>query len=264
MVQINSQNDRYVSTALVRGLEILKLFNTDTPRLTLIEIAEEMGVNRTVPYRLVYTLEKTGYLQQDKKTKQYSLTPKVLELGFAYLKSLQLPEIAQPYLQQLRDKLGFSVHLGILDDKEVVYVARAGANDSRPTSLNVTIGSRLPVHATSLGKVLLAYQSKEVIEEKLYGSELEAYTNFTKTSLHDLQHELKEIKERGYALSREEFEIGMRSIAVPIFGRNRKVMAAINIAASASVIREDSLENEVLNELKTVAHQLSAYYGNVT
>src|SRR5690606_35237926 len=98
------EKERYNANALVRGLEILKLFNEDRPTLSLVEIAKELNVSRTVPYRLLYTLQSLGYLDQDENSKRYSLTPQVLELGFSYLSTLKLPEIAQPYLETLRDE----------------------------------------------------------------------------------------------------------------------------------------------------------------
>ncbi|WP_221563076.1 IclR family transcriptional regulator [Pseudalkalibacillus sp. A8] len=255
----NEEKDRYLSNSLVRGLEILKMFNEDKPTLSLAEIANNLGVSRTTPFRLLYTLQTMGYLYQDENTKRYELSPKVLELGFAYLNGMQLPEIARPYLEELRDKTGASVHIGILDGREVAYIARVPGKGV--TTINVTIGSRLPAHATSMGKILLAYQPKEDLKNFLYGTELQPFTEQTKTEIMELQKELKNIRQRGYSISNEEFENGIRSIAAPIFNNKGSVIASVNVVAPVTVLDDDLSEEVVLPALRKTANQLSAISG---
>jgi IclR family transcriptional regulator, pca regulon regulatory protein len=253
-----TDKDRYLSNSLIRGLEILKMFDASTPTLSLVEIATRMGVSRTVPYRFLYTLQHMGYLFQDETTKRYQLTPKVMDLGFAYLNTMQLPDLARPYLEKLRDQTGASAHMGILDGAEVVYVARAATSTSFST-LNVMIGSRLPAHATSMGKVLLAFLSEEKLQAMSESINLPSFTSQTKTMLADLKKELAEIRSKGYAVSKEEFEIGICSVAVPIFDRDGGIIAAINVAAPTSVLNPDILESEVVPVICETSKALSGY-----
>lgn len=252
------EKDRYLSNSLIRGLEILRMFDASTPTLSLVEIAAKMGVSRTVPFRFLYTLQHLGYLYQDEVTKRYQLTPKVMDLGFAYLNTMQLPDLARPYLEKLRDQTGASAHMGILDGNEVVYVARAATSTSFST-LNVMIGSRLPAHATSMGKVLLAFLSEEKMQALSENTNLPSFTTQTKTMLLDLKKELEEIRKKGYAISKEEFEIGICSVAVPIFDRDGGILAAINVAAPTSVLNPDMLETEVVPVICETAKALSGY-----
>ncbi|WP_421617557.1 IclR family transcriptional regulator [Brevibacillus sp. TJ4] len=254
----NPEKDRYLSNSLIRGLEILKMFDASTPTLSLVEIAARMGVSRTVPFRFLYTLQYLGYLQQDEVTKRYQLTPKVMELGFAYLNTMQLPELARPYLEKLRDQTGASAHMGILDGNEVVYVARA-ATSTNFSALNVMIGSRLPAHATSMGKVLLAFLSEEKLKSFYDSVSLPSFTSQTKTMIDDLKKELEEIRQNGYAISKEEFEIGICSVAVPIFDRDGVIVAAINVAAPVSVMRPEIMETDIIPAVVETAKALSGY-----
>ncbi len=255
----SEEKDRYLSHSLVRGLEILQMFDVETPTLSLAEISSRLHVGRTVPYRLLYTLQAMGFISQDENTKRYELSPKVLNLGFSYLTTLQIPDISKPYLEQLRDRTGASAHLGVLDGKEIVYVLRVAARGI--TSLNVSIGSRLPAHATSIGKCLLAYQPNERLNELLYGSELQPFTNQTKTKVLELRTELTSILENGYAMSKGEFESGIHSIAAPIFDRSGTAVAAINIAAPKSFLNEEFISAVALNEVCKTALLISEYFG---
>ncbi|MFM1653160.1 IclR family transcriptional regulator [Brevibacillus sp. B_LB10_24] len=253
------ENDRYSSNSLVRGLAILRLFHAGQPTMSLAEIASQLGVSRTSPFRLLFTLQSLGYLHQDENTKRYELTPKVLELGFAYLNSLQLPDIARPYLERLRDETGASTHIGVLDGREVVYVARVPARGV--TTITVTVGSRLPAHATSLGKSLLAFQSEEQIKEMLIDAELQPYTTQTKTMINDLLQELEVIRKQGYSLSNGEFESGIRSIAAPIFDNAGDVIAAVNVAAPEAILPDEFLRVFALPAILEAAEQLSSFFG---
>lgn len=255
----NEENNRYNANSLIRGLEILTFFNGDEPTLTLAEIANKLGVSRTVPYRILYTLQSYGYLHQDEKTKRYSLTPKVLELGFAYLSTLKLPEIAQPYLEQIRDEMGTSCHLSILDGHEVVYIGSAPARGV--SAVNVNIGLRLPAHATANGKLLLSFQTKDKLSQIFYQPNLNPFTDRTQTVFADLEQELNIIHQKGYSISKGELHRGIQSIAAPIFDRSGEIMAAINIVAPDSALTDDFIENIALPKLLDTAQKLSSYMG---
>lgn len=253
------EKERYNANSLVRGLEILKLFSEERPTLSLVEIAKELDVSRTVPFRLLYTLQTLGYLHQDENTKRYSLTPKVLELGFAFLSTLKLPEIAQPYLEKLRDEIGASCHLSILDGHEVVYVGSAPARGV--SAVNVNIGLRLPAHAVANGKVQLAYQPQDRLNQLLYGSNLKPFTERTQTDFVDFQEELASIREKGFAITKGELHHGIQSVAAPIFDRNGTVMAAINVVATETIFHSEYIEKIALPKVLETSRILSGFMG---
>jgi len=255
----NGEKEKYSANSLVRGLEIIKLFNEEHPSLSLSEIAKKLGVSRTVPYRLLYTLQSIGYLTQDENTKQYSLTPKVLELGFSYINSLKIPEIAQPYMESLRDEIGASCHLSILDGHEVVYVGSAPVRGV--SAVNVNIGLRLPAHATANGKLLLAYEPKESLMQLFHVSNLTPYTDKTLTTPGEFMDQLEKIRQNGYSMTSGEFHQGIHSIAAPIYGRTGKVLAALNIVATELSYQEDFMNKVALPKLLDVSVLLSNYMG---
>jgi IclR family pca regulon transcriptional regulator len=255
----SSDNEKYSANSLVRGLEILKLFNEEQPSLALSEIATHLNVSRTVPYRLLYTLENMGYLTQDKNTKRYSLTPKVLELGFSYLNSLKFPEIVQPYMEALRDEIAASCHLSILDGREVVYVGSAPIRGV--SAVNVNIGLRLPAHAIANGKLLLAYQSEDTLKNVFQISNLTPYTDKTLTSPGEFLKELEVIRQNGYAQTNGEFHPGINSVAAPIFDRTGKILAALNVVATESIYHDNFINEVALPKLLEVSHLLSNYMG---
>ncbi|GIN20423.1 MAG TPA: HTH domain-containing protein [Bacillus bacterium] len=250
------EKEKYSANSLVRGLEILKLFNADNPTLSLSEISKSLGVSRTVPYRLLYTLQSMGYLDQDENTKRYSLNPKVLEIGFAYLNSLKLPEIAQPYIEKLRDELGTSCHLSILDGQEVVYIGTAPVRNV--SIINVNIGTRLPAQALANGRVLLAYQQEERLMDKL--KSLDAGSTATK-DITTFQKELEVIRKQGYALTEGDFLPGVHSAAAPIFDYTGSIKAALNVVASEPLFHENFLEKVALPKVVEAAKELSGHLG---
>lgn len=255
---VQEEKDRYISNSLIRGLKILMMFSEENPSLSLTQIASKLGVSRTTPYRLVYTLQTMGYVRQDENTKRYELTPKVLELGFTYLNTLHLPEISRPYLEKLRDETGSSTHIGILDGQEVVYIARVPGKGIS-TILNVTVGSRLPAHATAIGKLLLAYQKPGDLEGILHDIELKLFTKQTKTQMLELHQELAEIREKGYSISNEELESGIYSLAAPIFDAQGNVVASVNIVAPVTMLRDEFIKETALPVLLQTAKQLSPF-----
>ncbi|MCY8939358.1 IclR family transcriptional regulator [Peribacillus frigoritolerans] len=259
MASEEKEKEKYSANSLVRGLEIIKLFNEVQPSLSLSEIAKQLGVSRTVPYRLLFTLQNIGYLSQDEHTKRYSLTPKVLELGFSYLNSLKFQEIVQPYMETLRDEIGASCHLSILDGQEVVYVGSAPIRGV--SAVNVNIGLRLPAHALANGKLLLAYQPKELLMQMFKISNLTPYTDKTLTTPGEFQKQLDSIRQNGYSMTSGEFHPGIRSVAAPIFDRTGKVLAALNVVATESAYQEDFIDKIALPKLLEVSRQLSVYMG---
>ncbi|QQK74454.1 IclR family transcriptional regulator [Salicibibacter cibarius] len=232
---------KYSANSLARGLEIITLFNEETPTLSLAEIAKKLGVSRNVPYRLLYVLQSIGYVEQDESTKRYNLTPKVLELGFSYMNSMEFPKIAQPYLEGLRDELGATCHLSILDGQDVVYVGTAVVRGV--STINVDIGMRLPARSTANGRLLMAFT--------------DPYSEYTK----GLEKEIETIREQGYAITEGDFHPSISSVAVPIFYRTGQIMAAINVVVTDTDFPVGFINDVALPKALEVVKTLSNYTG---
>jgi IclR family pca regulon transcriptional regulator len=252
-------DDRYIVGALVRGLDVLRCFDREHPTLSLGDVARKLGWGRTEPFRFLYTLESLGYLRRDPATKRYELAPKVLEIGFAALANLQLPELAQPFLERLRDETNASAHIGILDGKDVVYVGRAASRAILRSTIHV--GSRLPAHATAIGKMLLAGKSSAELDTWLADNELERYTAHTLAGMRALLEELARIRERDYAFSNQEFEFGIRSIAAPVRDVRGETIAAINVSAPADALAATIVEDTIVPAVRAAARDLSQACG---
>jgi IclR family pca regulon transcriptional regulator len=252
-------DDRYVVGALVRGLDVLRCFDREHPTLSLGDVARLLGWRRTEPFRFLHTLESLGYLRRDAVTKRYELTPKVLEIGFAALANLQLPELAQPFLERLRDRTNASAHVGILDGKDVVYVGRAASRSILGSTIHV--GSRLPAHATAIGKMLLSALSAEGIATWLEANGLTRYTVHTLAERRAFLGELEHIRKSGFAVSNQEFEFGIRSVAAPIRNGNGETIAAVNVSAPADALSPASIAETIVPAVRATAAELSQAYG---
>ena len=252
-------DDRYLVGGLMRGLDVLRCFDREHPSLSLGDVARLLGWRRTEPFRFLHTLESLGYLRRDPASKRYELTPKVLEIGFSALANLQLPELAQPYLERLRDRTNGSAHVGILDGKEVVYVGRAASR--LIVGSNIHVGSRLPAHATAIGKALLASQSESWLRDWLAHNELVRYTIHTLAETRRFLAELQQIRTLGYAISNQEFEFGISSIAAPIFNGSGETLGALNVSAPAAAFSADGVRDIVVPAVREAAAELSQAYG---
>ncbi|MFC4056134.1 IclR family transcriptional regulator [Actinomadura syzygii] len=210
-----------------RALAILELFNERRPELTTSEIASLTELNRATAYRFCQTLLNLGYLEE---TQSRTFRPglKAISLARAALSSRELSEMARPYLQRLRESTGETVNMALLSGAEVVYVARLLNDDL--LALRLFVGSRLPVHATSLGRAILAFLPREEVEQILGGGELEAVTQYTITDLGKLTQELDRVRSRGYSLNDEEMVLGIRGVGAPVFDASDRPIAAINVS----------------------------------
>jgi IclR family transcriptional regulator, pca regulon regulatory protein len=252
-------DDRYLVGGLMRGLDVLRCFDRDHPTLSLGDVARQLGWRRTEPFRFLHTLESLGYLRRDAVTKRYELTPKVLEIGFSALANLELPELAQPYLERLRDRTNGSAHVGILDGKDVVYVGRAPSRSILSSTIHV--GSRLPAHATAIGKTLIAAKSDAWITEWLATHDLMRYTAHTLAETRTFLAEIAEVRRRGFAVSNQEFEFGIRSVAAPIRNGSGETIAAINVSASADALTASNRDGIIVPAVRETALELSQAYG---
>lgn len=237
---------------LERGLMVIRSFQ-DSPSLTISEAAVRSGLSRPVTRRVLLTLENLGYATL--KDGRFSLTTKILSLGYSYLSSHNIWEIAQPYLEQLSKKVDESSSLSILDHTHVIYVARVSVNKIMNYSLGV--GTRLPAHATSPGKLLLAYLPEDKLDYYFEQAELRAITEKTITSETQIREELKRIRENGWALSHDQLELGLISIAAPVRDIRGKIVAAVNCPTHSGRVDIHKVMNEYLPLVLETAEQIS-------
>ena len=221
--------------SLARGLAVIRAFDAEHPELALSEVARRTDMPPAAARRFLRTLEALGYVRASGRI--FALTPRVLELGFSYLSALSLPETMQPHLERLSRAVQESVSAAVLAGTEIVYVARVPTR--RIMTVGITIGTRFPAHATSMGRVLLASLPEEAVASVLAQDPPRALTGRTIVDTDDLLAELGRVKEQGWALVDGELEIGLRSVAVPVHGRDGSVVAAVNVSTSAT---RDSLE----------------------
>lgn len=223
--------------SLDRGLAVIRAFDGEHPRQSLSDVARRTGLTRAAARRFLLTLAELGYVRTDGRL--FALTPRVLELGYAYLSSLSLPEIAQPHLEALVREVQESASVSVLDGPDVVYVARVPT--SRIMTVAITIGTRLPAYATSMGRVLLAALPADERERVLASSPAQPLTDRTITDPAALARELDAVRAAGYCVVDQELELGLRSISVPVRDRSGEVVAAANVstrAGSRDVVRE--------------------------
>lgn len=227
--------------SLARGLSVIRAFDAEHAELTLSDVARRAGITRAAARRFLLTLESLGYVAPSTGSgngRAFRLTPRVLELGFSYLSSLSLPEIVQPHLEALSREVDESVSAAVLDGADIVYIARVPTR--RIMSVRITIGTRFPAFATSMGRVLLAGLPGSAADAALAASALPPLTERTLTDPAVLHDELTRVREQGWSLVDGELEPGLRSIAAPLHSRDGRVVAALNVSTSAT---RDSVEH---------------------
>jgi IclR family transcriptional regulator, pca regulon regulatory protein len=258
-----SSSDAGFSQSLERGLAILSAFKPGRPLLGSSELAREIGLSRSTAHRYVASLAMLGYLQQDPLTRKYRLGPRVLDLGFSAINSMEIREISAPYLQQLSDETGHTVNMAILDDSDIVYVerCRSSRQGQRDIDLNLHVGSRLPAYCTSMGKVLLAFLPDDEQAELIERIELSPRGPNTLTARRALLSELARVREAGLAINNEELAYGLRSIAAPVRSRSGEVAAAINLAAHRSMVSMEDLVARLSPAVKRTAEHISERIG---
>lgn len=244
--------DDYVS-ALARGLEVIRAFSRAEPRMTLSEVAERTDMHRAAARRILLTLVREGYAAAEGK--HFRLRPKILELGFSALSSLEICDIAQPTLNQLAEKLQESCFAAVLDGGSTVYVARASAR--RVINVGINVGNRAPAYAGSTGRVLLSGLSEQALDAYLAGVKLEKLTPHTVTSKVKLRGIIAETRRQGWSIVDQELEVGLRSISVPIRDRAGGVAAALNVCCPSSRVTPEDMRGRILNELRESAEQIS-------
>jgi IclR family transcriptional regulator, pca regulon regulatory protein len=240
--------------SLARGLAVIRAFDADNAELTLTEVAKATGLTRAAARRFLYTLVELGYVRTDGK--RFSLRPRILELGYAYLSSLSLPELAMPAMERLVEQVRESSSMAVLDGEDVVYVARVPTK--RIMSVAISVGTRFPAYATSMGRVLLAHRDPEWLASYLAAAKLEPLTSRTVTDPNQLRELLDQVRTDGYCLVDEELEEGLRSIAAPIRDGSGQVVAAINVSAHISRGPTEVIKEELLPPLLETAELISS------
>jgi IclR family pca regulon transcriptional regulator len=240
--------------SLARGLAVIRAFSAAQPALTLSEVARSTGLTRAAARRFLLTLADLGYVRSDGR--RFSLTPRVLELGYAYLSSLSLPEVADPHLERLVAEVRESASVAVLDGEDVVYVARVAT--SRIMRVTINLGTRFPAYCTSMGRVLLAALPPDDLETYLARTELRRLTSHTIVLPAALRTELDRVRTRGWAMVDQELEAGLRSIAAPIHDRSGRTVAAVNISTHASRTTMPQMERDLLPPLLTTAAKIEA------
>ncbi len=234
--------------SLERGLAVIRAFDAEHSEMRLSEVAAATGLTRAAARRFLLTLVELGYVRVDDG--RFSLRPRVLDLGYAYLSSLSFAEIAQPHMEVLVRKLNESSSISVLDDTDVVYVVRVPTH--RIMTITLAVGTRLPAFATSMGRVLLSQLPAEELEQRLARIEMRKLTPHTLTTKKALREELTRVAEQGYAMVDQELEQGLRSAAVPVRDAGGNV-AALNISVHASRADMKELRGRYVPEVIKVA-----------
>ena len=245
--------------SLARGLAVVRGFSQQQRRLSIAQLSLRTGISRAAVRRCLYTLEKLGYVAaEDDRT--FALRPQVLSLGHAYLSSTPLVMAAQPVLDRVSARLHESCSLAIMDGDDILYIARSWAG-RRLLSIDLGVGSRLPAHCTSMGRVLLAGLDPDDLAAYLRRVKLIAHTARTIVDRERLRDALAATHEAGFALVDQELEVGLRSIAVPVKDFGSRVVAAINISAQAPRVSIADMQKTFLPALHDAAGELGLLLG---
>lgn len=265
-----SGGDPNFMMSLARGLTVIQAFSQQRRSLTISQISQKTGIPRAAVRRCLYTLAQLGFVAAE-DGRHFSLRPRILSLGHPYLTSTPLAKAAQPVLRHVSNTVNESSSIAILDGADILYIARAST--SRIMTIDLDIGSRLPAHCTSMGRVLLAQLDDAALEAHLARCRLIQYTANTLTTVEALREELMRVRGQGYAVIDQELEIGLRSIAVPIIeggtgGADRsaapaggRALAAINVGVHAARATVAELQERILPVLREAAQELALLAG---
>ncbi|MCW2835034.1 MAG: putative IclR-family transcriptional regulator [Nocardioides sp.] len=245
------REDHFVQS-LARGLQVIKVFGPHRAEMSLSDVAREGGLTRAAARRYLLTLVDLGYMRTDGRL--FRLAPRILELGYAYLSSLSLPRVAGPHLEWLVRETGESSSMSVLDSSEIVYVARVPT--TRIMTVAISVGTRFPAHATSMGLVLLAGLERDQLDPYLAGIDLSTAPEGAAATLEDLHAALKQVRNQGFSLVDQEIEQGLRALAAPVHDRQGRVIAAISVSAHVSRLSKDKARRQFLPLLLEAAQRI--------
>lgn len=259
-----SEGSTGTSQSLARGLAILSTFHSDRPLIGVSELSRGLELSRSTVHRYVATLAKLGYLQQDPDSKRYRLGPKVLDLGFSALNSMDLLEVSAPHLRRLSDETQRTVNVAILDGIDVVYIerCRAARPGQQQIDLNLHVGARLPAYCTAMGKAILAFVSEERLEEVIERIDFVPRGPNTLTDPKAFRQELVKVRASGIAINDEELAYGLRSIAAPIYSQSGDVLAALNLAIHRTIVSMEELVERFAPAVIQTANDISLSMGH--
>ncbi|MCC8393711.1 IclR family transcriptional regulator [Paraburkholderia sp. MMS20-SJTR3] len=247
----------YLVPGLERGLRILAEFSAREPVLGAPELSKRIGIPRTTTFRLLQTLEALGFLERVNGDRYFRLSVAVLRLGFEYLSSLELTDVGTPILERLRDATGFSTHLLIRDQRDVVFVAKAQTHEPMFSSVKVHVGTRLPAHATVHGQVLMGDLSFEQLRQLYPEPQLERFTDRTPATVEELYGRVRESAALGYAVSEASFERGISVVSAPVRDQSGKIAAALTITVPRSDLGESAARDPLVVSVCQAALELS-------
>jgi IclR family pca regulon transcriptional regulator len=254
VIDVTTERSRDFIQSLERGLAVINSFSRDRQTQTLSEVAQQADLTRATARRILLTLTELGYVTQNGRG--FSLTPKVLDLGYSFLSSFRVVELAQQPMERLVHEVKESSSMSILDNTEIVYVARVPT--SRIMTIALALGSRLPVYPTSMGRVLLAGLADEQVEKYIAKVEFRKLTPHTITDVTEFRQKLDEVRSQGFALVDQELEEGVRSIAAPITNSRGDVIAAMNISCHAARVTVSRMKSEFRPRLLATAEEINA------
>ena len=243
-------------TSLARGLVVIQAFTQQSPQMTISQLSVKTGLSRAAVRRCLYTLTKLGFAGAEDGTR-YSLRPRMLTLSHSYTTSNTLSSAAQPILERMSAALHESFSVATLDGEDIVYIARTSV--SRVMAVDLHIGSRLPAYCTSMGRILLAWLPTDQLEQYLTHVNLIPHTTRTVTSIDKLRLILRNIRRNGYALCDQEYEVGLRSLAVPVYSPSGRVVATINLSGNAHRMTVLDMQTRYLPHLRNAANELSVF-----
>ena len=244
--------DSYVQS-FARGLAVIRAFNAERPEQTLTDVAATTGLTRAGARRILLTLQTLGYVEAEGRL--FRLTPRILDLGFAYLTSMPFWNLAEPVMEELSALVHESCSAAVLDRTEIVYVLRVPTH--KIMTINLSIGSRLPAYCTSMGRVLLAALDDETLDATLNSAPLYAHTPRTVTDKEELKKVIAQVRRQGWAIVDQELEGGLISLSAPIRNRQGRVIAAMNISGNAQRNSARQMVKAFLEPLQQAAQNVS-------
>lgn len=255
--------DGYQVPGLERGIRLLTLFSQEEPELSAAEITRRLGLPHATVYRILRTLESCGLLRRSDR--RYALGPRILTLGYQYLSTQSVVDVARPELERLRDRTGMAANIGVLDERSVVYIAHVPS--LRPIGTRMQIGARLSAHTSSMGRVLLGALASDELSKLYHGVKFQPSDSETVGSLADLKAQLARDREAGYVVNygfydeRGYYQYGLVAIAAPLFDHTRKVVAAVNVSGPSDSVPAEDARGFIKDELCAAAKRISRLLG---
>ncbi len=257
LTEAPTRTDKEFVQSLVRGIMVITSFSREHPAMTLSQVAAETGLTRATARRFLLTLADMGYVRTDGRL--FKLTPKILELGYSFLSSFQLSDVADPFLEIVCEKVKETTGIAVLDSGSVVFVGPV--HRKHVMSFSASVGSKLPSYCTALGRVLLAGQPIEVLDDYLAKLEPTAYNQNTIVDKMALRERILQAGEQGYAIVDQELELGLRCLAVPVRNRAGRLIAALNISSLSDRVSLNQMRERHLPVLMASAEQIQRVYA---